>query len=111
VSEARELLLQMERAEQRGDRHSARELARTILASGEHPIARPSDEARTADGASPVSARAPEGALRHAAQDDEALSQLSARELLARTEPDAFLLVVGILGLGLLVWLVYNYVL
>ena len=34
-----------------------------------------------------------------------------ARQLLAYTEPDLFLAVVGALGLGLVAWLVYNYVL
>lgn len=82
----------MERAEQRGDRQSARALARTILASGERRI-------DGADGDAPDAER------------EQAEAQLSARELLARTEPDAFLLIVGVLGLGLLVWLVYNYVL
>lgn len=91
MSEAQRLLLQMEDAEQRGDRHSARSLARAILASGEHPIG------ASAEG---------EGAQSH---DAEALR--SARELLARTEPDAFMMVVGIAGLGLMVWLVYSYVL
>jgi hypothetical protein len=38
-------------------------------------------------------------------------SHASADALLARTQPDVFLLVVGLLGLGLTVWLVYNYVL
>jgi hypothetical protein len=98
VSEARELLLQMEHAEERGDRHSARALAHTILASGERPIA--ADVAPLEEPAAKV-----------VAESDEALARLSARELLARTEPDPFLLVVGVLGLGLLVWLVYNYVL
>jgi hypothetical protein len=41
--------------------------------------------------------------------EDEA--HASAEALLARTQPDAFLLVVGTLGLGLTAWLVYNYVL
>jgi hypothetical protein len=31
--------------------------------------------------------------------------------MLRRTEPDAFLMVVGALGLGVMVWLVYAYVL
>ncbi len=83
----------MEHAEKRGDRHSARSLARAILASGEHPIG------ATAAGET-------DGAL-----SDEAEALRSARELLARTEPDAFMMVVGIAGLGLLVWLVYSYVL
>ena len=99
MSEARQLLLQMEHAEQSGDRHSARALARTILASGERPIG-------SVDEASAEAAAAP-----RAEQDEQAIAQLSARELLARTEPDPFLLVVGVLGLGLLAWLVYNYVL
>lgn len=83
----------MENAEQRGDRHSARTLARAILASGEHPIG---------------AGQAGEDA-RPASEEAEALR--SARELLARTEPDAFMMAVGIAGLGLLVWLVYSYVL
>lgn len=37
--------------------------------------------------------------------------QSAARELLRRTEPDAFLMAVGALGLGLMVWLVYTYIL
>ena len=83
----------MENAEQRGDRHSARGIARTILASGERAIA-PEERDSAADGAG-----------------DERAARLSAEQLLARTEPDPFLLVVGVLGLGLMVWLVYNYVL
>lgn len=89
-------MLQMEHAEQRGDRHSARSLARTIVASGERPLGSGDDRAGEDAGDERV---ASEQALR------------SARELLARTEPDPFLLVVGIAGLGLLVWFVYNYVL
>lgn len=85
--------MQMENAEQRGDRHSARDIARTILASGERAIG---PEARDSEG---------DGA------SDEHAARLSAEQLLARTEPDPFLLVVGVLGLGLMVWLVYNYVL
>ena len=84
----------MEHAEQRGDRHSARTLARAILNSGEHPIG--------------AAAQAGEDAPA-AGEDAEALR--SARELLARTEPDPFMMVVGIAGIGLLVWLVYSYVL
>ena len=42
---------------------------------------------------------------------DDADARLAAEALLQRTEPDAFLLVVGMLGLGLTVWLVYNYIL
>lgn len=34
-----------------------------------------------------------------------------ARRVLQATEPDPFLTLVGALGLGLLAWLVYNYVL
>ena len=34
-----------------------------------------------------------------------------ARTLLEQTRPDPFLTVVGALGLGLVAWLVYNYVL
>ena len=94
----------MEHAEQRGDRHSARSLARAIqerlareptrgAASGEHPI-----------GARPAGEDA-------GATSDDAEALRSARELLARTEPDAFMMVVGIAGLGLLVWLVYSYAL
>lgn len=83
----------MAHAEQRGDRHSARSLARAILASGEHPI-----------GAAQAGEDAPA-----ASEDAEALR--SARELLARTEPDPFMMVVGIAGLCLMVWLVYSYVL
>jgi hypothetical protein len=32
-------------------------------------------------------------------------------DMLRRTEPDAFLMIVGALGLGVMVWLVYAYVL
>jgi hypothetical protein len=88
----------MEHAEQRGDHENARALAHTILASGERPIGASIEDAAQASAAP-------------SEKSDEALAQLSARELLARTEPDAFLLVVGIAGLGLLVWFVYNYVL
>lgn len=35
----------------------------------------------------------------------------TARRVLAWTEPDPFLAIVGALGLGLTVWLVYNYIL
>jgi hypothetical protein len=35
----------------------------------------------------------------------------SASALLRRTEPDAFLMLIGALGLGVMVWLVYAYVL
>ena len=38
-------------------------------------------------------------------------SRASAEALLQRTQPDAFLLMIGLLGLGLTVWLVYNYLL
>jgi len=86
----------MEHAEERGDRQRARALARTILASGERAI----DSAAGEE----VLAQAPD-------QSDAGEARNSALELLARTEPDAFLLVVGMLGLGLMVWLVYNYVL
>jgi hypothetical protein len=34
-----------------------------------------------------------------------------ARQVLNETEPDPFLAVVGALGLGVMAWLVYNYVL
>lgn len=43
--------------------------------------------------------------------DADQPAQVLADALLQRTHPDAFLLVVGMLGLGLTVWLVYNYVL
>jgi hypothetical protein len=108
----------MEHAEERGDRHSARALAHTILASGERPIAAeivPDQEpaakiAAENDPAAKIVAES-DPAAKIVAESDEALARLSARELLTRTEPDPFLLVVGVLGLGLLVWLVYNYVL
>jgi hypothetical protein len=89
------MLLQMQHAEERGDRRSARDLARQILATRrESPLpVEPAVEAgRTSDG-------------------EQAAARTSATELLARTEPDAFLLVVGLVGLGVMVWLVYNYVL
>jgi hypothetical protein len=85
-------MVQMEHAEQRGDRHSARALARAIVASGERPLG----------------ATAAEEAGEQL-ESEQALH--SARDLLARTEPDPFLFAVGIAGLGLLVWLVYSYVL
>jgi hypothetical protein len=91
----------MEHAEQTGDRQSARAVARTILASGERPLGTSSAEEARAEAASAALSE----------PSEEALAQMSARELLARTEPDPFLLVVGVLGLGLLAWLVYNYVL
>lgn len=34
-----------------------------------------------------------------------------ARVILAETKPDPFLAIIGALGLGLVAWLVYNYVL
>jgi hypothetical protein len=37
--------------------------------------------------------------------------QSAGRAMLRRTEPDAFLMIVGALGLGVMVWLVYAYVL
>jgi hypothetical protein len=89
------MALQMQHAEERGDRRSARDLARQILAAQ-----------RDAD----ASASAAVGAGRPS-DGEQSAARLSARELLRRTEPDAFLLVVGLLGLGLTVWLVYNYVL
>jgi hypothetical protein len=95
-------MLQMEHAEQRGDRHSARALARAILAD-----TRSRAEPRAATGERPSDSSADESS--EPGESEPALR--SARELLARTEPDAFLLMVGIVGLGLLVWLVYSYVL
>jgi hypothetical protein len=98
VSDPQQLVLQMEHAEQRGDRRTARALAQTILSRGSSagdtaPLPQ-ADKPRDAAAAAPdVSAR------------------LSAEQLLRRTQPDAFLLVVGLLGLGVMVWLVYNYVL
>ncbi len=41
----------------------------------------------------------------------DAQLQARAREILVFTAPDPFLGVVGLLGAGLLAWLVYNYVL
>lgn len=41
----------------------------------------------------------------------EAELQAAARTMLQRTEPDAFLMVTGALGLGVVVWLIYVYVL
>jgi hypothetical protein len=41
----------------------------------------------------------------------EAEVRAAAERVLGRTEPDALLPVIGALGLGLLVWLVYAYVL
>lgn len=83
MSDPQQLVLQMEHAEQRGDRRTARALAQTILARG---------SAATVE-------------------DADSAARTSAEELLRRTQPDAFLLVVGLLGLGAMVWLVYNYVL
>lgn len=90
VSEPQQLALQMQHAEERGDRRAARALAREILAAN-------TSDAGSSD--ADVSAT------------PEAGARLSAEQLLQRTQPDAFLLVVGLLGLGLMVWLVYNYVL
>lgn len=84
MSDPQQLVLQMEHAEQRGDRRTARALAETILERG------------TAANTQPGS---------------DSAARLSAEQLLQRTQPDAFLLVVGLLGLGAMVWLVYNYVL
>ena len=44
-----------------------------------------------------------------ASDDPEQVAR--ARAVLAATAPDPFLAVVGALGLGLVAWLVYNYVL
>jgi hypothetical protein len=95
---------QMEHAEQRGDRHSARALARTILAAVGSRA-----EPRASTGERPLGSMAAEQGAEQGVDAEQALR--SARELLARTEPDPFLFVVGIAGLGLLVWLVYSYVL
>jgi hypothetical protein len=95
VSDPQQLVLQMEHAEQRGDRRTARALAQTILSRG----ASAADTA-TATGPADSAPALPDAAVR-----------LSAEQLLQRTQPDAFLLVVGLLGLGVMVWLVYNYVL
>lgn len=83
MTEARQLTSDMEHAYQRGDHRTARSQAKQIL---------------------------------NAAPPSPATSQLTdeqaaAKELLERTEPDAFLLMVGTLGLGLTVWLVYTYIL
>lgn len=93
----------MEHAEQRGDRQTARSLARSILSA---------DKGAASEKSAGEVARAKlEQPKAEHAQPEEPDLQISARELLARTEPDPFLLVVGILGLGLMVWLVYNYAL
>jgi hypothetical protein len=89
------MVLQMQHAEQRGDRRAARALAQAILAAN-------ASGATSATSADSSSAEAPA---------PEAAARLSAEQLLQRTQPDAFLLVVGLLGLGVMVWLVYNYVL
>ena len=87
------MVLQMQHAEERGDQRSARELARKILAQRKAGEASGQGEgADTSDG-------------------EQSAARLSATQLLGRTEPDAFLLVVGLAGLGVMVWLVYNYVL
>lgn len=90
------MVLQMQHAEERGDRRSARELALQILA--ERRAAEPPASAESAGGEA-------------TADGERAAARLSATQLLARTQPDAFLLVVGLVGLGVMVWLVYNYVL
>ena len=93
MADTRQMVLQMQHAEERGDQRSARELARQILAQRNAGEASGQGEgADTSDG-------------------ERAEPRRSATALLARTEPDAFLLVVGLLGLGVMVWLVYNYVL
>ncbi len=38
-------------------------------------------------------------------------AQLAARQTLVKTEPDRIIEAVAVLGLGLVAWLVYNYVL
>lgn len=99
MGDSRQLALQMQHAEAAGDRRAARALAEQILAL-------PSDGPSDGDG--PAEERAEPAELD---ADDPAAARRKATELLARTQPDAFLLVVGLLGLGLMVWLVYNYVL
>jgi hypothetical protein len=54
-------------------------------------------------------ARALATAILRDATDPEQLTR--ARTILANTTPDPFLALVGALGLGLVAWLVYNYVL
>jgi hypothetical protein len=49
--------------------------------------------------------------LVRASSATEAELQAAARAVLQRTEPDAFLMVTGVLGLGVVVWLIYAYVL
>lgn len=94
MGDTQQMVLQMQHAEERGDRRSARALAEAILSAPQdgdsHGVAADADAAGDAD---------------------RAAARVSATELLARTQPDAFLLVVGLLGLGATVWLVYNYVL
>jgi hypothetical protein len=110
VGDSQQLALQMRHAEERGDRRAARALAQEILSG-------------SADGGAEASVGGAEASNRGAAASDggafapgaavdpAAAARREATELLARTHPDAFLLVVGLLGLGATVWLVYNYIL
>ena len=100
--DTRQLVLQMQHAEERGDRRSARELARQILVSADGSTRRETEAAV---------AMAPASDSGRTSDGEQSAARMSATELLARTEPDAFLLVVGLVGLGVMVWLVYNYVL
>jgi hypothetical protein len=93
VGDSQQLALQMQHAEERGDRRAARALAQAILDSA------PNDPPEGGGDEAPAAAL------------DPAKARHQAAELLARTQPDAFLLVVGLLGLGAMVWLVYNYIL
>jgi hypothetical protein len=56
-------------------------------------------------------ARAHAKSILSARDSQVAEEQAAAKAMLERTAPDAFLMVVGTLGLGLMVWLVYNYIL
>ena len=100
----------MDRAEQRGDHDGARALARSILVSGERAIAPASDGGALSGASAAADPQAQESALANE-PNEEASARKEALELLARTEPDPFLLVVGMLGLGLTLWLVYTNVL
>jgi hypothetical protein len=93
VGDSRQLALRMQHAEAAGDRLAARSLAQEILAL-------PPD----GDGAASQDAD-------RSADPSVAAARVAAEEQLARAQPDPFLLVVGLLGLGATVWLVYNYVL
>lgn len=84
MAEAHELAVQMERAYARGDHHTARMRAHELAAVVSRGPGAPSEQAELA---------------------------VAAHTMLRRTAPDIFLMLVGALGLGAMVWLFYAYVL